>query len=76
VLGVAIGTLLTAGAARAVRRYRYVRPPAGRPYERDSHERDPFDRDRYEHDPHDRDRYDHPATQPMDYPPSRTPGDY
>lgn len=67
VLGVAIGTLLNAVAARAVR-YRYVRPPAGRTYERDRHERDP-----YERDPYDR---GHPPTQPIDYPPSRTPGDY
>jgi hypothetical protein len=58
VLGVAIGTLLSTVAARAVRRVRYVAPPARRPYERD-----PYDRD-------------HPPTQPMDYPPSRTPGDY
>jgi hypothetical protein len=112
VLGVAMGTLLNAVAARAVR-YRYVRPPAGRTYERDpydrEHARDPYDRerdpydrehardpyarepyardryerDRYERDRYERDRYgrdryerDHPPTQPMDYPPSRTPGDY
>lgn len=61
VLGIAIGTLLNAVAARAARRYRYVRPPAERPYERDRYGRD---------------RYDHPPTEPMDYPPSRTPGDY
>jgi Family of unknown function (DUF6069) len=66
VLGIAIGTLLNTVAARAARRYRSVRPPAGQPGERD----------RYPRDPHDRDRYDHPPTQPMDYPPSRTPGDY
>jgi hypothetical protein len=52
VLGIAIGTLLSAVAARAVRRYHYVRPSA----------------DRYDRD--------HPPTQPIDYPPSRTPGDY
>jgi Family of unknown function (DUF6069) len=63
VLGVAIGTLLNAVAARGVRRYRYVRPPAVRPYDRDPHGRDPHGRD-------------HPPTQPMEYPPSRTPGDY
>jgi hypothetical protein len=68
VLGIAIGTLLNAVAARAVRRYRYVRPSAGRPYERD-----PYDRDRHNRDAYDR---DHSPTQPMDYPPSRTPGDY
>jgi Family of unknown function (DUF6069) len=54
VLGVAIGTLLTAGAARAARHYVPRRADRG----------------------YDRDRYDHPPTQPMDYPPSRTPGDY
>lgn len=72
VLGIAIGTLLNAVAARAVRRYRYVRPPAdrtGRPYERD-----PYDRDRYDREAYDREHP--PPTQPMDYPPSRTPGDY
>jgi len=71
VLGIAIGTLLNAVAARAVRRYRYVRPSADRPIERDQYGRDRYDRDRY-----DRDRNGHPPTQPMDYPPSRTPGDY
>jgi hypothetical protein len=71
VLGIAIGTLLHAVAARAVRRYRYVRPPADRPIERDQYGRDRYDRDRY-----DRDRSAHPPTQPIDYPPSRTPGDY
>jgi hypothetical protein len=70
VLGIAIGTLLNAVATRAVRRYRYVRPPADHPYERDQYGRDRYDRDR------DRDRYEHPPTQPIDYPPSRTPGEY
>lgn len=71
VLGIAIGSLLSAVAARAVRRVRYVRPPAGRPPDDRAYERD-----RYSRDPYDRDRHDHPPTQPMDYPPSRTPGDY
>jgi Family of unknown function (DUF6069) len=76
VLGVAIGTLLNAVAARAVRRYRYVRPPADRRYERDQYGRDQYGQDRYERDRYERDRHDHPPTQPIDYPPSRTPGDY
>jgi hypothetical protein len=73
VLGIAIGTLLNAVATRAVRRYRYVRPPADRPIERDQYGRDQYGRDRA---PYDRDRSGHPPTQPMEYPPSRTPGDY
>jgi Family of unknown function (DUF6069) len=40
VLGVAIGTLLNAVAARAVRRYRYVRPAAGSSYDRGSYDRE------------------------------------
>jgi hypothetical protein len=59
VLGVAIGTLLAAVAARAVRRE--VRPPARHRSERPGYERsgyDAYDDQQYEN---------HPPTQPIDY---------
>jgi Family of unknown function (DUF6069) len=69
VLGVAIGTLLTAVAARAVRRY--VRPPTPpQAYDRDAHNRDAYNRDS-----RDRGRYNPPPTEPIDYRSSRTRGD-
>lgn len=62
-LGVAIGTLLTAVAARAVHRViQHVaeEPPAHHHYEERYYE----------------EQEAHPPTQPIDYPPSRTSGDY
>jgi hypothetical protein len=77
VLGIAIGTLLTGVAARAVRRE--VRPAVPErydrdPYNRDAYNRDASDRDAYNRDPYNRGRYSTP-TEPMDYPPSRSRGD-
>jgi hypothetical protein len=69
VLGVAIGTLLTGVAARAVRRVR-VQPPPSQPYDRA-----PYNRDQYNRSPYDRGRYNSPPTEPMDYPSKRTSGE-
>ncbi len=68
VLGVAIGTLLTGVAARAVRRVQ-PRPPS-QSYNRDAYKRDTDNRDSY-----DRGRYNPPPTEPMDYPSHRAPGE-
>jgi len=70
-IGIAIGTLLAATAARAYRRE--VTMPPGEAYDpRRPHESPgrPYERPGQAYH---QDRYDHPPTQPIDYDPSRTP---
>lgn len=83
VLGVAIGTLLTAVGARAVRRYvppRTPQAPDRDQYNPNSPARDPYNpnspaRNPYNRGSSDRGPYGAPPTQPIDYPTSGSRGD-